>query len=189
MSATYGRHTPKAQRLYHYCVAVIVVLATLVIKSSDLSCLLHFLIVVPAVSIVLGTWAFQRTGRSRLTMIAALLLYWLISGLIFNHFSEVRDASRWLFQAKSYKARVLALPTPPDGGFRHIEWEPRGFVVAPDTSIYLVVDPSGSLSEPAKKHLTGKFIGISCPVYRVHRLEEHWYTITFYSDTAWEQCE
>jgi 4a-hydroxytetrahydrobiopterin dehydratase len=100
-------------------------------------------------------------------------------GLVFRHFSEVRDASRWLFQAKTYKAGVLAIPPPPNGEFRHVEWEGWGFAGAGDTTVYLVADPSDSLSVPAKDHLSGKFKGISCAVYRVHRLEKHWYTVAF----------
>jgi hypothetical protein len=189
MSATYGRQATQAQRLFLYCVAGIVVFSPLAITSSDLSGLLYFLVAVPAVSIVLGIWVFQRKGRSRLIVIATLFSYWLISGLIFRHFSEVRDGSRWLFQAKTYKASVLALPVPPNGDFRHVEWEGWGFAGAGDTTVYLVLDPSDSLSEPAKNHLSGKFAGVSCAVYRIHRLEKHWYTVAFYTDTSWGQCE
>jgi hypothetical protein len=189
MSATDSRRATQAQRLFLYCVAGIVVFSPLVITSSDLSGLLYFLVAVPAVSIVLGIWTFRRKGRSRLVLIATLLFYWLLSGLIFRNFSVVRDASRWLFQAKTYKASVLALPAPPNGDFRHVEWEGWGFAGAGDTTVYLVVDPSDSLSEPAKNHLSGKFAGVSCAVYRVHRLEKHWYTVAFYTDTSWGQCE
>lgn len=188
-SATYGRQATQAQRFLVYCVAGIVVFSPLVITSSDLSGLLYFLIAVPAVSIALGIWIFQRKGRTRLMVIATLLSYWLISGLIFRHFSEVRDASRWLFQAQTYKASVLALPVPPNGDFRHVEWEGWGFAGAGDTTVYLVVDPSDSLSGPAKNHLIGKFTGVSCAAYRIHRLEKHWYTVAFYTDTSWGQCE
>ena len=117
-----------------------------------------------------------------------LAFLWLISGLIFGHFSEVRDASRWLLQSTKYKASVLALPVPPNGDFRHVEWEGWGFAGAGDTTVYLVADPSDSLSKPAKNHLKGRFGGISCPVYRVRRLEKDWYTVAFYTDTAWGQC-
>jgi hypothetical protein len=124
--------------------------------------LLYFLVAVPVTSTVLGILALRRRGGSRLTVIATLLSYWLISGLIVRHFSEVRDASRWLFQAKTYKARVLALPVPPSGEFKNVEWDGWGFAGAGDTTVYLVVDPSDSLSEPAKDHLSGNYKGISC---------------------------
>jgi len=189
MSAAFDKQATQAQRLLLYCAVGIVVFSPLAITSSDLSGLLYFLVAVPAVSIVLGIFVFQGKGCSRLIVIATVLSFWLISGLIFRHFSEVRDASRWLFQAKTYKANVLALPVPLDGNFRHVEWEGWGFAGAGDTTVYLVVDPSDSLSEPAKNHLTGKFAGVSCAVYRIHRLEKHWYTVAFYTDTAWGQCE
>ena len=179
MSATYSRQTTQAQRIFLYCFAGVVVFSPLAITSSDLSGLLYFFVAAPAVSIVLGIWVFQRKGRSRLIWVATLLSYWLISGLILKHFSEVRDASRWLFQAKIYKASVLALPVSPNGDFKHVEWEGWGFAGAGDTTVYLVVDPSDSLFEPAKNHLTGKFAGVSCAVYRIHRLEKHWYTVAF----------
>ena len=189
MRATYGKQVTQVQRLCLYGVAGIVVFAPLVIASSDLSGLLYFLIAVPAVTIALGISAFRRKGRIRLTLIGTLFFYWLISGFIFRHFSEVRDVSRWVFQAKTYKGSVLAVPVPPNGDFRHVEWEGWGFAGAGDTTVYLILDPSDSLSEPARNHLTGKFDGISCPVYRVRRLEKHWYTVAFYTDTAWGQCE
>lgn len=189
MSTKYGRQTTQAQRLFRYCLAAIVVFSPLAITNSDLSGLLYFLVAVPAASIVLGTWVFQREGPFRPIVIAALLSYWLISGLIFRHFSEVRDVSRWLFQAKTYKARVMALPVPPNGDFRHVEWDGWGFAGAGDTTVYLVVDPNDSLAEPYSNHLNGKFDGVSCAVYRIHRLEKHWYTVAFYTDTSWGRCE
>ena len=189
MSTTNGDQPTQARLLLLYCLAGIAVFLPLVITSSDLSGLLYFLVAVPATSIFLGILTLRRRGRSRLTVIAALLSYWLISILIFRHFSEVRDTGRWIFQAKTYKASVLALPVPPIGEFRHVEWEGWGFAGAGDTTVYLVVDPNDSLSEPAKDHLSGKFKGISCAVYRIHRLEKHWYTVTFYTDTSWGQCE
>ena len=186
MSATNGT---QALRLFFCCVAGFVVFLPLLFTSSDISGLLYFLVAVPITSIVLGILTVQKRGRGRLTAIAALLSYWLISALIFMHFSEVRDAGRWLFQAKTYKASVLAQPVPPNGEFRHVEWEGWGFAGSGDTVVYVVVDPSDSLAEPAKNHLRGKFKGISCAAYRFNRLEKHWYTVAFYTDTSWGHCE
>lgn len=186
MSETSGKQPIKARRLCLYCLAGMMVFLPLVITSSDLSGLLYFLVALPTTSIVLGISTLRKRGRGRLMLTAALLSYWLISGMIFRHFSEVRDRSRWLFQARTYKASVLGLPLPLDGEFRHVEWEGWGFA-GNETTVYLVVDPSDSLSEPAKDHLNGKFKGISCAVYRVHRLEKHWYTVAFYTDTSWGQ--
>jgi hypothetical protein len=189
MSATNAKQRTKALPIFLYCVAGIVVFLPLVITNSDASGFLYFVVAVPIASIILSILILRRRGRSRLTVIAVLLSYWLISAVIFRHFSQARDASRWLFQAKTYKARVLTLPVPSNGEFRHVEWEGWGFAGGGDTTVYLVVDPSDSLSKPAKDHLSGKFKGISCAVYRVHRLEKHWYTVAFYTGTSWGQCE
>jgi hypothetical protein len=51
-----------------------------------------------------------------------------------------------------------------------------------------VNDPSDRLDEAAKKGVPGKFIGIPCEAVRVHRLESHWYTVLFYTDTGWTDC-
>lgn len=187
MSATYGKRASRAQWLFVYCLAWVVAFSPLVMTSSDLSGLLYFLVAVPLMSIALGILALRRKGRRRVMMIVTLVSYWLISGLIFSHFLDVRDSCRWLFQAKTYKARVLAFPVPKNGDFRHLEWEEWGFA-GEDTTVYLVFDPSDSLSGPANDHLSGKFTGISCAVGRVHRLEKQWYTVTFYTDTSWGRC-
>jgi hypothetical protein len=50
---------------------------------------------------------------------------------------------------------------------------------------YLVFDPGDSLSAAAASHQPGKFNGIPCEVYRVRRLESHWYTVLFYTDEDW----
>jgi hypothetical protein len=189
MSATKDNQPIQALWVCLYCVGIVMIFLPLVVTNSDLSGFLYFLVAVPITSIGLVIFAIRKRGRSRLTVIATLLSYWLISGLVFRHFSEVRDASRWLFQAKTYKTGVLAMPTSPNGEFRHVEWEGWGFAGAGDTTVYLVSDPSDSLWVPAKYHLSGKFKGISCAVYRVHRLEKHWYTVAFYTDTSWGQCE
>lgn len=189
MSAKNDRQHTHALRPLLYCVGGIAVFLPLVIASSDLSGLVYFLVAVPIASISLIVLAVRRKGRARLTIIAALVLYWLISGMVFRHFSEVRDVSRWLLHAKVYKASVLALPLSSEGEFRHVEWEGWGFAGAGDTVVYLVLDPNDSLSVPAKAHSIGKFDGIPCAVYRIHRLESHWYTVAFYTDTEWGHCE
>jgi hypothetical protein len=71
---------------------------------------------------------------------------------------------------------------------KHIDWDGWGFAGAGDTEIYLVFDPHDSLSAAATSHSHGKFSGIPCEAYAVHRLESHWYWIHFYTDTSWDDC-
>jgi len=51
--------------------------------------------------------------------------------------------------------------------------------------VFLVFDPTDSLSAAAKSHSPGKFKGIPCEVPLVRRLESHWYTVRFYTDEYW----
>ena len=57
-----------------------------------------------------------------------------------------------------------------------------------DTTIYLVFDPTDALVDAASSGLAGKYTGIPCDVYRVRRLESHWYTVQFYTDSDWNNC-
>jgi hypothetical protein len=57
-----------------------------------------------------------------------------------------------------------------------------------DTEVYLVLDPSNSLSAATKSHVPGKFNGLPCEVVQVHRLESHWYFVVFYTEASWDNC-
>ena len=63
-----------------------------------------------------------------------------------------------------------------------------GFPGAGDTTVYLVFDPNNSLAAAAHSHAPGKYNGLPCEVFKVRRLEIHWYTVQFYTDTAWDDC-
>ena len=75
-----------------------------------------------------------------------------------------------------------AQPAPPNGQLRHIEWETTGFAGVANSTLYLVFDPTDSLSVARSP---GKFDGIPCEVPVVRRLERHWYAVLFYTDEAW----
>ena len=66
-----------------------------------------------------------------------------------------------------------------------MEWDGWGFAGAGDTTVYLVFDPSDLLLTEAGDHSSGKFAGIPCEVPLVHRLEDHWYTVLFHTDSDW----
>jgi hypothetical protein len=71
------------------------------------------------------------------------------------------------------------------GELRHIVWEATGFAGVDYDTVYLVFDPSDSLS---KTRMPGKPMGIPCLVRRVTRLERGWYTVRFYTDEEWGYC-
>jgi hypothetical protein len=93
----------------------------------------------------------------------------------------------WLLWSHSFKAEVLAQPAPANGELRHMEWEATGFGGVANNTVYLVFDPTDSLSAAARSHSPGKFTGVPCEVRRVRRLESQWYAARFYTDELWGQ--
>ncbi len=66
-----------------------------------------------------------------------------------------------------------------------MEWEATGFAGVANENVYLVFDPSDSLSTA---HSPGKSGGIPCPFRLVRRLERQWYSVWFYTDEDWSEC-
>ncbi len=118
--------------------------------------------------------------------IAAFIVYCLTTWIVLKQRNEIRTNTRWFLWSKKYKAQVLTNDTA-NGELKHMEWDGWGFAGA-DTTVYLVFDPNNSLLTAAGNHSPGKFPGIPCKVPLVHRLEDHWYTVLFYTDTNWQHC-
>jgi hypothetical protein len=128
---------------------------------------------------------WRQNSRAVLAMVCTFLV---LAWVLFRFSDSLRTAARWLVRSQNYKTQLLNHPTPSDGSLKHIEWDGWGFAGGGDTTVYLVLDPSDRLSEAAESHLPGKFSGIPCKAVRVHRLERYWYTVLFYTDTAWNYC-
>jgi hypothetical protein len=128
---------------------------------------------------------FFRTIRTQaLATLGMIAAFFTVSWLLFH----ISDNVRWLVSSKKYKAEVLAQPKPAINELQHVEWDGWGFAGSGDTVVYLVFDPNDSLSVAAKSRSPGKFSGIPCKVPDVRRLEDHWYTVLFYTDTDWNNC-
>jgi hypothetical protein len=127
---------------------------------------------------------FRNKKLPSLAVFSMLLVYWVVSLILLKNSFVLHSTAQWLFHSEEYKAKVLAQPAPANGELRHIEWDGWGWG-GNDTVVYLVYDPDDSLSAAAKSHSPGKFSGIPCEVYRVRRLESHYYTVLFYTDTGW----
>lgn len=106
--------------------------------------------------------------------------------MISSHF-DLQSRARWLIHGNDYKARTMSERLGQNGELRHIEWNARGWG-GNNTVVYLVFDQGDQLSEAAKNGLPGQYPGLPCQVNRVRRLESHWYTVQFYTDTEWEKC-
>jgi hypothetical protein len=94
--------------------------------------------------------------------------------------------ARWLVWSRSYKAEVLAQPNSANEQLKHIEWDGWGWG-GMDTTVYLVFDPTDSLSQAASSRQPGKYGGMPCEVFLVRRLERNWYTVWFYTSYDWGQ--
>ena len=153
-------------------------------SGFDLAGFLYFFVAAPITALILLVFVLLRRSPSLLSIFA---VYCVATMALFEISYDLRTAGRWFLWSRSFKAEVLAQPEPASRELRHVEWDGWGFAGA-DTQVYLVYDPSDSLSPAAKKHLPGKFGGIPCEVSRVRRLENQWYSAVFYTDTSWGTC-
>jgi hypothetical protein len=123
-------------------------------------------------------WLALTVSLGGLIVVAAALVW---------NYSAVRTTVKWLVWSRGYKSQVLSQPVSATGELKHIEWDGWG-MAGQDTTVFLVFDPTDSLSAAAKSHRSGKFSGIPCEVFRVHRLESQWYTAQFYTNDYWDYC-
>jgi hypothetical protein len=161
----------------------------ILVAISESDGILYFFAVVPIISLFLISLAVYAAGRKKfrhcLAILSMLAVHLALSVALLKNYSAVRNTMRWSLWANRYKAEVLKQPSAANGDFKHIEWDGWGFAGAGDTTVYLVFDPTDSLSEVAKNHKSGKFDGIPCTVPRVSRLEHRWYAVLFYTDERW----
>jgi hypothetical protein len=129
--------------------------------------------------------AERMTHRSRWFL--ALVLFVIIASVLVWNYSAVQTEARWLLSSRHYKSDILSRPAPPDGELKHIIWDAWGWG-GENTTVYLVFDPTDSLSTAAATHKSGKFAGIPCNVPKVSRLESQWYVVTFYTAQDWGHC-
>jgi hypothetical protein len=100
----------------------------------------------------------------------------------------IRSSVRWFARAHRYKAEVLAQLSV-NGQLKHLEWDGWGGLPTGDWTVYVVFDPTDSLSVAASHRSSGKLSGIPCNVDEVRRLESHWYSVTLAMNEWWEQCK
>jgi hypothetical protein len=131
--------------------------------------------------------ADRMTHRSKRLLALSLSLFVVIASVLVWNYSAVKTEARWLLSSRHYKSDVLSQPSPPGGELRHIAWDGWGWA-GQNTTVYLVFDPTDSLSMAAATHESGKFAGIPCDVPKVSRLESQWYVVTFYTSQEWGHC-
>jgi len=124
--------------------------------------------------------------RCKLLLVVAAVLACIAIAAVpeLENYLPIRTVVRWLVWSRAYKTKAMAQRVSETGDLKHIEWDGWGWA-GEDTTLYLVFDPTDSLSVAAKNRSPGKFSGIPCEVFRVRRLESHWYTAQFYTNEFW----
>jgi len=159
-----------------YGTSLLILLISLVVPIVCLICA-GFLLVAAVVAAVL------KKLRQHLSWLLTLVAFLVVSAAIWKNPRTIRASFRWLAWSHQYKAQVLAQPAP-TGELKHIEWDGWGGF-GQDTTVFLVFDPTDSLSAAAQRHQPGKFNGLPCKVARVTRLERNWYSVQFYTNEYW----
>ena len=171
--------------LYTAAATVVICLLDALVESDGLV----YLLAVAAFSllsfVVLLIAAVAKKFHVCIRVISILLVFCVVSFAMFRNHYMIRNAARWSLWSHWYKAEVLAQPEGANGELKHVEWDGWGFAGAGDTNVYLVFDPTNSLSGAARSHRPGKFNGIPCEVPLVSRLEDRWYAVLFYTDEGW----
>ena len=159
------------------------------IYGTDIDWLLYSMAVAVIGSIsLLGSIALRAVFRKRQDVLMAIAIfgaYVAVTAVFFVGYGQLRPILRWTLWSHRYKSELLAQATPANGQLKHVEWERSGWGPVGPTIVYLVFDPTDSLSVAAKSHRAGRFSGIPCEVPRVQRLESHWYAVTFYTEESW----
>jgi hypothetical protein len=137
---------------------------------------------------LLGSIALRAVFRKEQNLLMAFAIfgaYVAVTAVFFVGYGQLRPILRWTLWSHRYKSELLAQATPANGQLKHVEWERSGWGPIGPTIVYLVFDPTDSLSVAAKSRHVGWFSGIPCEVPRVQRLESHWYAVTFYTEESW----
>jgi hypothetical protein len=163
------------------------------VYAPDLGIIFCIIVLVPFISLILLTIAIVNTIRRKkllsLANLSTLIVFCIVSFLLFTNSRNLRTSVRWLLWSKNYKAQVQAQPYSPKGDLKHVEWDAWGWG-GQDMTVYLVFDPSDSPSKATAGRLPVKSTRIPCPVANIHRLERNWYTVLFpfYVDESWDNC-
>jgi hypothetical protein len=139
------------------------------------------------ITLVVFVFFFRTIRRQSPASLLLVAIFIAASCGLFKVSDDVHTAGRWLLQSGQYRAEILAQPDSPNGELKHADWDIWGFAGA-ETMVYLVFDPNDSLRVAAGSHSPGKYSGIPCEVPNVRRLENHWYTVRFYTNTDWNHC-
>jgi hypothetical protein len=174
--------------IYAALAAVLVFLPLVISSNADV---LYLFVIVPGLVVIGICVLIYAAIRKKLSIAVMVATFCTVSAVVFLYNFQIRTCSRWFLWSGQYKNKVLAEPTPVNGDLKHIEWDGWGWG-GQDFSVFLVFDPTDSLSGPAQDNQSGKLNGIPCEVSGVRRMDSHWYIVFFdaYVDqSSWDSCK
>jgi hypothetical protein len=175
--------------LVYATVGTLIFFSPVMIYGGDSDILYIILVALLSIILILVALvlAFIKNWAAVVAIFLMLLTNWVISLCLLKNVDELHGLTKWSLHSNEFRSQLMAQPNPVNGEFKHIEWDVSGYAGA-ETVVYLVFDPTDSLAAAAKSHSSGRFSGIPCEVYRIRRLESHYYTVVFYTDTGWDSC-
>lgn len=150
---------------------------------------LYIFLVAPALIVLDICVLMYAAVRKNLPLALLVVVFGAVSASLFFHQETVHIWAKWFFWSNGYRNAVLAEPASKNGDLRHIEWDGWGWAGS-DTSVFLVFDPSDSLSKAATNDQSGKVEGIPCEVSLVRRMSSQWYLVYFeqyVDESAWRR--
>ncbi len=169
--------------------AAVLVFLPLVISSN--TGVLYLFVIVPGLVLIGICVLIYAAIRKKLSIAVMVATFCALSAVVFLYNFRIRTFTRWFLWSDQYKSKVLAEPTTVNGDFKHIEWDGWGWG-GQDFSVFLVFDPTDSLSGPAQNNQSAKLNGTPCEVSGVRRMESRWYIVFFdaYVDqSSWDRCK
>jgi hypothetical protein len=173
--------------MYAALAAVLVFLPQVISSNTDV---LYLFVIVPGLVLIGICVLIYAAIRKKLPIAVMVATFCAVSAVIFLYNFQIRTSTRWFLWSGQYENKVLAVSTPVNGDLKHIEWDGGGWG-GQDFSVFLVFDPTDSLSGPAQNNQSGKLHGIPCQVSSVRRMDSHWYIVFFdaYVDqSSWDSC-
>jgi uncharacterized membrane protein len=175
--------------LVYAAVGTLILFSPVMIYGGDSDFLYIILMVLFSIILIITVMvlAFFKQRGTVVVIFSILLTNWVLSWCLLKNVDALHGFTQWHLHSNKFRTQLMAQSDPANGEFKHIEWDVSGYA-GNETIVYLVFDPNDSLSAEARSHSSGKFSGIPCEVDRIHRLESHYYTVVFYTETGWDSC-
>ncbi len=167
--------------------SVVVVMPLVTLDNSDAAALLAMLLAPIVFVALLVVGILRRQGRL-LWLGFTLASFVIAAALVQRYSNDLRVEAKWLRHRDTYKAALSGQIRTDGRLLRHMDWDDWGFA-GNENSAFVVLDPTDSLAYAAATQAPGRYRGLPCPVFRVVKLEPHYYDVLFFTNSYWNQCE